>query len=89
MQRPLEQRRGGRDLDERAEIHHRHPVAHEPDDAQVVGDEEVGQTEPLAQVDEEVQDLRRTETSSADTASSATISRGPTASARAIPTRWR
>ncbi len=36
---------GGADLDDTAEVHHRDPVAHVPDDAEVVGDEQIGEVE--------------------------------------------
>ena len=57
MERLLEQLGCRRDLDERAEVHHRHPVAHEPDHPEVMRHEEVREPEALAQLDEEVQDL--------------------------------
>ena len=45
------------DLDDLAEVHHRHPVADVLDDRQVVGDEQVGQPEPLLEVGQQVEDL--------------------------------
>ena len=45
-------------LDDLAEVHHRHAgadVAHEP---QIVRDEEVGQLQPLLQIEQQVDDLR-------------------------------
>ena len=48
---------GGRGLfDDLAQIHHGHPVAHLLDQPQVVGDQQVGQTESLLQVDQEIDD---------------------------------
>ena len=44
-------------LDHLAQVHHRDPVAEVVDDAQIVGDEEVGELELLAQVFEQVDDL--------------------------------
>ena len=46
------------------------------DDGQVVGDEQVGETELPLEVLEQVDDLARTETSSAETGSSATMNVG-------------
>src|SRR3984885_565068 len=43
-------------LDDRAVLHHQHPVAHVMDHAQVVGDEQVGNTELLLKVGEQVED---------------------------------
>ncbi len=45
------------DLDDLAEVHHRDAVADVLHHRQVVGDEQVGQAELLAQVGEQVQDL--------------------------------
>ena len=47
-----------RQLDQLADVHHRHPVADVLDHAQVVGDEQVGQAELLLQVLQQVEDLR-------------------------------
>src|SRR5215207_2305437 len=47
-----------RDLDDRAEIHHRHPRADVLDDRQVVRDEDVGEAELSLQVLEKVDHLR-------------------------------
>ena len=50
---------GGRGvLDDLAGVHHRDPVAHAGDDAEVVGDQQHGDAEALLQVGEEVEDLR-------------------------------
>ncbi len=53
---PIDVLRTG-DLDQGAEVHHRHPVADVLDDAHVVGDEQVGQAQPPLEVAEQVQDL--------------------------------
>ena len=45
------------DLHDLAEVHHRDPVADVLDDRQVVGDEQVGEPEPLAEVRQQVEDL--------------------------------
>src|SRR3954471_2454921 len=45
-------------LDDLPEVHHRDPVAHPPDDSEIVGDEEVREPELLLQVLEQVEDLR-------------------------------
>jgi hypothetical protein len=50
-----------------------------------VRDEEVGQPQVGLEIDQEVQDLRLHETSSAETGSSAHDRRGCSASARAMP----
>src|SRR5262249_19551814 len=47
---------GGSDLDDLAEIHHRHAVADVLDHPQVVGDEEKREAELLLQVEQHVQD---------------------------------
>ena len=47
-----------RSLDHAAQVHHHHPVADVLDDAQVMADEQIGQVQLLAQVHEQVQDLR-------------------------------
>ena len=58
MQRPaIDLRRPGL-LDEPAEIHDRDPVADMLHDAEVVGDEEVGQAELALKPQEQVDDLR-------------------------------
>jgi hypothetical protein len=57
--------------------------------AEVVGDEQVGQPEVVLQADEEIEDLRCTDTSSAETGSSQMIRSGLIARARAIPMRCR
>src|SRR5215470_1292192 len=46
------------ELDDAADVHHRDTVTDVADDAQVVRDEEIGQSELLLQVEQEVQDLR-------------------------------
>ena len=59
-----------------AHIHHCHPVADVFDDAQVVGDEEVGQVKLFLRSSSRLRIWARTETSSAETASSQITSRG-------------
>ena len=58
MQRRVVDLRGRTMLDDLAEVHDRDPVAHVADDAEVVGDEDVGQPVPLLQVLQEVEHLR-------------------------------
>ena len=58
MQRPVADRRARTELDDLAQVHHRHPVADVPDHRQLVGDEQVGQVELLLQVFHQVDDLR-------------------------------
>ena len=48
----------GPDLDDLAQVHHRDPVGDVADDAEVVGDEHVGEPELVLQVLEQVDDLR-------------------------------
>ena len=73
-----------------AEVHHGDAVGDVPDDAEIMGDEDVRQPElPLQVACSRLRICACTETSSAETGSSATISLGLTASARAIPMRWR
>jgi Rps23 Pro-64 3,4-dihydroxylase Tpa1-like proline 4-hydroxylase len=59
------------------------------DDAEVVGDEQIGEAEFVLEVHEQVQHLRLHRDVSAETGSSATITAGFSASARAMPSRWR
>jgi hypothetical protein len=56
--RPGEQRLGLADLDQPAEIHHADPRRHEAHDRQIVGDQEIGQPEPILQVAHQVENLR-------------------------------
>ena len=49
---------GGPDLDDLAEVHDRDPVGDVADDAEVVGDEDVGEPELVLKVVEQVDDLR-------------------------------
>ena len=57
MLRRREQLFGVRALHDPADIHHRDPLADMLDDAQVMGDEEIGQPKSLLEFEEEVQDL--------------------------------
>jgi len=77
------------DLDDPTQVHHRDTVGDVADDLQVVADEEIGQVQPLLQLEQEVEDLARTETSSDEVGSSRMTISGETPSPRAIPTRWR
>ena len=47
----------GRQFDDLAEVHHGHPVGDVADHAEVVGNEQVGEPEPLLQILEKVDDL--------------------------------
>ena len=47
-----------RQLHDLADVHYRHPVAEVLHHAQIVGDEQVGQSEPLLQVEQRIEDLR-------------------------------
>ena len=71
------------------QIHHCHPVAHVPDHRDVVRDQYVGQISLLLQGNQQIEDLRRTEISSALVGSSSTMMSGSEESARAIAMRWR
>ena len=53
-----EQRVGGGDLDDAPEIHHRDPVGDVLDDAEVVGNDDVGEVELALQALQQVDDLR-------------------------------
>ena len=57
MARPRIEQVRGADLDQLAEVHDADPVADVAHDRQVVRDEQVGQPELLAQLDQEVEDL--------------------------------
>ena len=58
MRGRVEHALGRRQLDEPAAVHHGDPIADLPDQAQVVRDEEVGQAEPLLQIEQQVDHLR-------------------------------
>jgi hypothetical protein len=47
----------GADLDDLAEIHHRHAVRHVEDHVEIVRDEEVGEAEARREIHQEVQHL--------------------------------
>jgi len=55
--RLVEQRLRLRDLDDPAEVHHRHAVTDVPHDAEIVCDEQVGQPELLLEVFHQVENL--------------------------------
>ena len=58
VRRRREQPVGIATLDDAAEIHHRHFVAHLADHAQIVADEEIGEAHLRLQVEQEIDDLR-------------------------------
>src|SRR5262249_2059788 len=58
MQRVVEQLVAIRELDDAAEIHHRDALAEMPHPREIVSDEQVGEAEALAQILEQVDDLR-------------------------------
>jgi putative ABC transport system ATP-binding protein len=82
-----EEVRAGASLDDPAAIHHRDPIADVLDQAQVVRDEQVGQLQRSCSSSSRLTTCAWTETSSADTGSSAMTSDGLSASARARPMR--
>ena len=57
VDRPLVELLRRRELDDLAEVHHRDAVGDVADDAEVVGDEDVGQRELVLEVVEQVDDL--------------------------------
>ena len=59
------------------------------DDAQIVGNKQIGQVHLLLQLLKKIDDLRLDRNVSDDTGSSQTMNLGLTASARAMPIRWR
>ncbi len=79
----------GADLDDPADVHDGDVVGHEPQRRQVVRDEQVRQAAESRRSLSRLRIWARIETSSAETASSQMITRGSTASARAIDTRCR
>ena len=76
-------------LDQLADVHHGYPVARYAPPRSGVRDEQVGQVKIVLQLLQQVEGLRRTDTSSAETGSSAITSLGRVARARAMPMRWR
>ena len=78
-----------RQLHDLAEVHHGDPVGDVADDGEVVGDEEVRQPELALEVLSRLRICAWIETSSAETGSSATISRGVVIERAAIPMRCR
>ena len=85
----VEQRLPGRRLDDLAQVHDGDPVTHVLDDAQIVGDEEVGVAVSLLQLLDRLRIWAWTETSRDEVGSSKTMNSGPVMSARAIPMRCR
>ena len=77
------------ELDDLAEVHHRDAIAHVAHDREVVRDEDQRQIELALQRPQQVEDLRLDRDVERETGSSATISFGFSAIARATPTRWR
>ena len=71
------------------EVHHRDPVGEVPDDGEVVRDEEVGEAELLLQVGRQVEHLRPHRDVERRDGLVEHEDCGSTASARAMPTRWR
>ena len=76
-------------LDDPAEAHDRDAVAQLPRQRQVVGDEQQRQLARPLELEQDVQDLERIETSSIETGSSQTMPAGSSTSVEAIATRWR
>src|SRR3954469_24530725 len=76
-------------LNDLAEIHHCHSVRNVLHHAEIMSDEQIGQSELGLQILHRLTIWACTETSSAETGSSHTTKRGFSASARAMPIRWR
>ena len=74
-------------LDDLAEVHDRHAVGDVAHHGQIVGDEQQRQIHVALQFQQQIDDLRPTDTSSAETASSQMMSLGCSAMARAMPIR--
>ena len=77
------------DLDDLAQVHDCDAVGHVADDREVVRDEEVGEAEITLERLEQVDHLRADRDVQGGDGSSKTTTRGLSASARAIPIRWR
>jgi hypothetical protein len=78
---------GRRDLDDPPEVHNGDAIGDVSYDGEVVGNEDIRQPELVPEVVEQVDNLRLNRDIHAETGSSATITLGSSASARAIPTR--
>src|SRR5215218_8101192 len=90
MGRAVRHVRRAADLDHLAEIHHRHPVGEAEYAGEVVGDEQVGEREAPAQVaSNSLRICSCSDTSRAESGSSATTKSGWRITARAMATRWR
>ena len=76
-------------LDDPPGIHDGDAVGDGADHGEIVRNEQIGDVLVALQVEQQLEDLAAHRTSSADTASSSTISAGLVAMARAIATRWR
>jgi hypothetical protein len=76
-------------LDDATEVHHGDAMRDLADHGEVVRDEEIGETPVALELEEEVEHLGLHRHIEADTGSSHTRKAGSTASARAMPIRWR
>jgi hypothetical protein len=77
------------DLDDLAEVHHRHPVGHVAHHRQVVGDEQIGEVAFALQVLEQVDHAGLDRHVERRDRLVETMKLGSSASARAMPMRWR
>ena len=89
MRRSLVELVAPRDLDYAPQVHHRHPVRNMPHHAQIVGKNMYVNPRLRYKSCNKLMIWAWIDTSSADTGSSATLKRGLTANARAMPMRWR
>ena len=89
MARRVRASRGGSDLDDAAEIHHRDAVADVPHDREIVRDEQDREAELALQVAQQVEDLRLDRDVERGDRLVGTMNSGSSASARAMPMRWR
>ena len=89
MSRPLENISRRTRFDDCAEVHHEHAVGEMPDSLEIMADEQVTESPLALDTARSCRMRRRVETSSEAVGSSRTTIFGSTASARAMPTRWR
>ena len=89
MQRVFKDVTPGAKLHDLPEVHNGHPMADAFYDGHIMGNKEEGNAEFFLEGQKEVDDLARTDTSRAETDSSAMMISGFIANARAIQTRWR
>ena len=89
MPRRREQGVRRRELHDPAAKHHRHPVADMLDQPKVVGNEKVGQLQPILQLISKFTICACTDTSSAETGSSAMTNEGLERQRACEPIRWR